>query len=514
MFCVSLANLCFLRIWNALLVGHEAVYFAAAPYNSVDYFAALLNLVLLTALLFAGLRLARIYDSRFVRAIFELAFLATLMPIFDFIRRYCGLSYEFFLKNGLFAFSIGAALAAALLFVARKGICRAAYVLLFYASPFSFLTIAQTAYLLARSNSPATVKLVAGDGHGILRASNGLRVIWIIFDEWDEAATFLHRPQGITLRNIDEFSKTALMASNAYPPGGNTEISIPSLLIGEYLLEVKPQGFGKLLLRTIPDHRLRDFRDTDNLFTSFSKLHGGLAVAGWFHPYAQLVPPGRDIAVLSEPVPQLQGFRGVGILDSMYMQARYSFAPFKAETACLGSFSRIHRFALGAVGDPNVRLLYLHYNIPHFPGIYDPTSAQLSLRFESADKSYYDNLQLVDRVIGEILARLDASGLRERTAVILSSDHWRRDSKLVEGLRDHRIPFMVQLPGERTALVFEPRFNTVHTLQLIRGIMNGALDGQSSVTNFLRSYQTGLEYRDFHYDGQGYLRIDNPSAVQ
>ena len=512
--CVSLANLCLLRIWGAILDGDKAVYFATASYSSIDYIAVLLNLSLLTTFFYAGLRLARIFVSRFVRSIFELAFLAAFMPLFDFVRRYCGVSYVIFLKHGILTFSIYAALATVLLFIVRKRLCRVGYVLLLYVSPFALLTIAQAAYLLARSSFPAADMMVAGNVHGASKPAKGPRVIWILFDEWDEAATFLHRPKGITLRNIDAFSKAALVASNAYPPGGNTEISIPSLLTGQYLLEVKPQGFGKLMIRTIRDSRLRDFRDTENLFTLFSTLRGGLAVAGWFHPYSQLVPPGLNIAVLSEPVAQLQGFRGVGIMDSMYMQARFSFAPFKAETACLSSFSRIHTFALDAIGDPSVRVLYLHYNIPHYPGIYDPRSGQLSLRFESADKSYFDNLQLVDRVIGEDLARLDATGLRESTTLILSSDHWRRDSQLVDGLRDHRIPIMIQFPGERKAMVFEPRINSVHTLQIIRGVMSGALDGQSTLVNFLKSYQTGVEYRDFHYDAQGYLRIDNHDVVQ
>ena len=49
---VSLANLCYLRIWDGLFYHPERDYLAATPYNPVDYFAALAGVFLLAALLY------------------------------------------------------------------------------------------------------------------------------------------------------------------------------------------------------------------------------------------------------------------------------------------------------------------------------------------------------------------------------------------------------------------------------------------------------------------------------
>lgn len=505
---LSLANLCYFRVWSALLFGNLSTYYAKNPYNRIDYISVLINLFLLASLLFSGIRIARLLRNKYILGAAEIAFLAFFLTLFDVARRYFNVSYSVFLKHGLIGLLSCTAVVFLGLYVVRRRIIRFVYNMLLCAAPFVLVTTAQCVLRWKRSEWPQTESSFVDKGSPVSISVDGPRVVWVIFDEWDQAETFDRRRSGLNLPNIDAFSKESLVAANAYPPGGNTLVSIPSLLVGRYLSVVKAENYGELLIRPLNEARLSDFRKNVSLFTVFGTQDTPLAVAGWFHPYSQLTPSNRKIEVWWEPIPLLQGFRGEGLINSIYMQARYTFAPFRSEAVCVDSFSRIQRFALNAIGDPKVRVVFVHYNIPHLPGIYDSMHKRLSLRLESADISYSENLRLVDGVVGEIINVLNSTGLRHRTAIILSSDHWRRDSPLSNGLRDHRVPFMIQFAGERKGAIFEPNVNTVNTLQIINGVMDESITRQDGLVKYLNANRTGREYYAFHYDAQGYLRLD------
>ena len=66
---ISLANLCYLRIWDALPHDPERNYLAATPYNHVDYAAAIIGVGLLAAGLYFVIRVVWRSDRRWTRAI-------------------------------------------------------------------------------------------------------------------------------------------------------------------------------------------------------------------------------------------------------------------------------------------------------------------------------------------------------------------------------------------------------------------------------------------------------------
>lgn len=75
------------------------------------------------------------------------------------------------------------------------------------------------------------------------------RVIWIIFDEWDQTAIFDRRPANVKLPVLDEFVKYSVVATQAFPPAGNTRISLPALLTGLPISAAKGSGDSELRLK-------------------------------------------------------------------------------------------------------------------------------------------------------------------------------------------------------------------------------------------------------------------------
>ena len=501
---VSLANLCLLRVWAPLLLPNGSEYFAKTAYDRIDYISILLNLALLASLFFSLSCVARSCEKGWLRILAQVTFLLCLLPLFDFVRRYLALSYTDFLRFGFPGLIIGASGFGVLIFLLRVRLCRYAYAVLLYTIPFAALTSSQALWHVANRDWP---QLVIKPPRIVLKETKSNikpRVIWIIFDEWDQQATFERRPPTLQLPNIDAFSREAFSATNAYPPAGATLISIPSLFTGSLLTEVKCDTDGKLLVRAVGKDRLRDFRQYKSLVNQFEPAGLRLAISGWFQPYSRLVSKDADIDVHWESALTLQGFRGEGTGATITAQLRYALMPYLVQKESPNTYLRIHAYGRNAVRDPLVDIVFLHYPIPHMPSIYDVKHGKILLQVNPEVDGYFGNLALVDKTLGDILADLNISKLRDRTTIILSSDHWWRTSPLFDGERSHRVPYLIQLAGERKRGVFTRPINTVHTLDLVSAILQGSIRDQSQLLAYFGNIDRGNAYQ---YDPQGYIHL-------
>jgi arylsulfatase A-like enzyme len=130
--------------------------------------------------------------------------------------------------------------------------------------------------------------------------------------------------------------------------------------------------------------------------------------------------------------------------------------------------------ARAAVADTSLGLVFVHLAVPHHPPIYDREDDELTaLNYHI--NGYYDNLVLADRTLGVLRRALEESDLWDRSTVVLTSDHSRR-----EGEDDWRVPFVVKLAGQRTGgRAYRAPFNTVAlhdlTLALLRGQVSGGV---------------------------------------
>jgi arylsulfatase A-like enzyme len=98
---------------------------------------------------------------------------------------------------------------------------------------------------------------------------------------------------------------------------------------------------------------------------------------------------------------------------------------------------------------------------------------------------YFDNLQLVERTLGEIRRAMELSGTWETTTVLLTADHSWPESPSFDGRRDFRVPFVFKLAGQRTPVAYHAVFNTTAVHDLTVAALNGELAGSADVVRWL-----------------------------
>jgi len=163
-------------------------------------------------------------------------------------------------------------------------------------------------------------------------------------------------------------------------------------------------------------------------------------------------------------------------------------------------YKHVLESSLKAAVDPSLDLVFIHSPVPHPPGIYDGAKNEFSLE---SHNSYADNLELVDRTLGELRQAMEKNGLWDNTTVIITADHWWRsemwsrgpfwtpnDAKVAGDSMDHRIPFLLKLAGQHDQLTYHTGFNTVLTNDLVLAVMNGQVTNPSEIVNWLDRNRT------------------------
>ena len=482
---ISLANLCYLRIWDVLLLHRENNYYAATPYKRVDYTAAIIGVGLLAAGLYFVIQAAWQRDRRWLRAIAMLTVLVLLLLPLDFARRASGLPFEAVGRLGSHILIIGVG---GLLLLAASVFCRRFYAVLFWLlailSPYAAVNLV---YVLASiafpsKESPRTYLPVKAVEPGYVAKH---RVVWIIFDEWDQAAIFNRRPAGLKLPVLDEFVKQSVVATQAFPPAGETLLSLPALLTGRLISAAKASGDSELRLKYPGDDEWRDFRSLDNII--IEKLRAGkkVAVLGWYHPYERILPASPNLTVRSWGDPMSQALRQSNVMSGVAVQYELLALPQFGRMVSRDSYADMHAAALAAVSDPSMDFVFLHYHIPHSPGIYDPTEHRLSTVLRQTREAYYANLALADQTLSELSVEVGKAGLWPSTAFVLTSDHWWRKSPWFEREPDYRVPLIIRAGNDGPAAMVEAPLCTVNLRELVSRMVEGTVFDNAGVVGWL-----------------------------
>src|SRR4029079_4111829 len=120
---------------------------------------------------------------------------------------------------------------------------------------------------------------------------------------------------------------------------------------------------------------------------------------------------------------------------------------------------------------PNLTLI--HLPVPHSPWI---NSADLH---PASVDGYLRNVGVANGTLDGLRRALGANW--DSSIVLLSSDHWWRDSPSTNGSRDHRIPFMLKLAGQKERVDYKGGFNTVLTRELLLQLLGGEMKNPSEV---------------------------------
>lgn len=478
----SLANLCFIAAWRVLVNPLHYSYYHWKYYPGfTEYVALVIDVSVLAALFWGAATLARRSGRPAVQRVTRGAFLlALLIPLNDLRMQFLPNTLHL-RKVLLIMLAAVSVIAAAALWRWRAYLVRAAVALVLILSPFALISLAQGAWFTYkhRTNAELAVDRPAGP---LPRPANlpGGRVVWIVFDEMDQGRAFVKRPDGLDLPEFDRLRREAVSAENALPPSSDTLFSMPSLISGqqiEWALAVRPNEL-MVIAKGKPEQVA--WSTQPNVFADARAAGAETALVGWYHPYCRVIGASLSSCFWEPVVDEISPLRGQPtLLKSMAHWA--TITVFRIP----GAFRLLeHRYERGrrhdhiedqskimdrarAIAKERVfRLTLLHFPVPHPPFIYDRAGRAIS---DGAGHTYADNLALADRTLGELRREMEAAGLWDNTAVIVSSDHWLRPP--YSDHIDPRVPFIVKLPGQREGSSYATPFNTVITRALILALL-------------------------------------------
>jgi len=509
LFGISLANLCYLKVWYLSLTGQARDYHSATPYTIGTFAAAVISVMVLGfAFGFASFG-ARVLKQRGAPEWLGLLIFLPLIAPLNFFRRFVfNWPMTDILSLGIPLLGIVVCACAALLYRFHQKVIRITVFLIFALWPFCLVTFGTAVLRIGQlSLKPGPSANLSQNAHNPGHPRE-FRLVWIIFDELDERVAFDSRPAGMRLIEFDRLRAQALVAKDAYPPAKSTIASIPSLTIGKYVQTAVRASPDELLLSFLGETNVVSWSRSSNLFSQAHWDGFRTAVAGWYHPYGRLFGPILDECyALGAPI--VNQFDGRSLWTSLASEFVSVVFPLHERTLYMKIHSELLTRALSLVSNRNLDLVFLHFSIPHPPSIYDPGTRKLAVTELRLREGYFNNLLLADQALGLLRSAMELAGVWERTTVLISSDHWWREEDGAYGRIDHRVPFILKLAENSESLTYSPRLNTVLTADLISFLLKNRPRSLLEVAEWLNQHR---EQRDFRFDSEGRIILSDQSS--
>lgn len=531
--CFSVGNLCFLRRWYDLehLEARSMDYYRIAPADPSLLFATLLGALLLAVVLYVAWMWVKIHPSPAKWKFAQCTFLLLLIYPLESVRRYWNTEGgRPDLGSNVALLLVEAVLAAGIVLVLRGNVrvVRAARrVALLLTLLFPSLMVDFTwAHLAAE---PAFAFLPKPSAPMLPhRAGPDRRVVWLLFDEFDQRIAFdLHLPE-VSLPELDRLRAESLVSNQAIQTAGFTTLALPSLLSG--VIYSSDELIDATTLRVHPpgsDHG-SSWSDQPNVFKRARTAGFNSSLVGWHHPYCRIIgeslvhcmdlPTGdptpamlRETSAADQGVLRTTAFlfrlQLANLIDMIRLRSDATSESLRDEyvqTRQQQQYFRIRDRAYQEIADPKIDLVFVHFPTPHPFALYDRRRGDFTLD-DSLD--YFDNLALVDRTVGEVRGVLEKSGLWDSTSMIITSDHglrpdlWRghlgwtpRLNQLTKPGQSELVPFIVKLAGAPQAALYTNPLSNIVCGDLALAILSGTASNTSEAhawldraTNFEKS---------------------------
>jgi len=488
----TLASLCYLQVWKGLLAFRQADAFLLkeAP-TPQQYLAAIAGTSLLAAVIY-GFELLSARTADWLRTVF--VYCCALL-LANGLRGALG-DYFPVLRSGLFKFVrpsvvfllVGLAAVAGFLILKRfRGVVeRAGSFALLIFSPLVILILTTSAFDIARydpalmADKPLAAKLTP---------RRPGKLLWVIFDEWDYHMSFGNRPDSVHLPEIDRLRREALFGENTFPPSDTTRLSLPSLIHGRLVRTSTPTSETKMLL-TFRDGGQAIFGQEPTFFSKARLLGVNTALFGWYLPYCRTLNSSLTGCWWMDMQRELNS-TGDTFGEAFSGQPRTLLETplFSVFGQSLATRNHAHMYlellarAKAWASDPSPGMCFVHFNTPHAPYFYDARSERMNRG--NLLNGYYDALALVDRTVGELRDSLERAGVWDSTTLLISSDHWFRFSPMVNGRRDQHIPFLLHMAGQKDAIAYSHKFNSVVTGDLILAILGSKVNTPADAAAWL-----------------------------
>lgn len=485
---LSFANLVYLRAWADLLPPHpEDAYLRKTLVGLGQYFAVAVDVLLLSLLVFLVIWIAPKLPGWLQRVLPLVAMAMVALAIRS-------VSTAAFVRSGLFTSAL-AGLAALVVAVLTFRFLRQTAGLLrgiaMAATPCLAVTfIGSLIYLQTQKPLPPDPPPAAR-----LAGTPPVRVLWILFDDWDELMTFADRAPGTRLPAIDDLAWRSFRATRALAVQAgrmpvnqmSTYGAVPSLLYSRFLERADIPDVATMQLEFTNEADPVALGAGDNVFARVRARGWNAAAAGWYLPYCRAF--GSVLSDCYWDIRYIQAYAAghdfahaaVDETRMLFETAVFSpFGPSLVDARHLSEYQAILAAGTRFAADPAIGLAWIHFNIPHTPYFYDPKIGP-SPRYGYWGSLYTDALGWVDRTVGDILASVHRAGLDGKTAIVLSSDHPFRFS----ASQDPHVPFIVYIPGNAAGILWEQEFSTIRSADLVLAIANGGVKSPLDVAQFL-----------------------------
>ena len=504
---LSLANLCFLKVWSELLVPRYDSYRIAA----IEYVAAVICVIILALVFWTLALLAKKIRHPaglvFGRLVF-LGILALVVWSSHHVIWPDRFMLNIFMQAGKGWLVVFVLLLTSLCIYAfiryQQFVMRTATGLVCIFLPFVIITFGQSGWRYANFNS-ATVSTAVTSSQIHIPASNKIqknkkRILILLFDEMDQHLAFSERPETVKLPELDRFRKEAISADNAFPPADHTMQSIPAVFIGKLVAASELDTSGKMMIKTHGSKERVNITNLDTIFSTARELGFQSAVLGDILPYNEILKKHVNYIL---PTIQDKSKRYTNIIKAIREQFQTTLCYMIPYAVRLNLPERLKtvedrkldidfylsnlNHAKELAENSQIDLIFMHSALPHTPFIYDRFKDEFSTNGKS---TYLDNLELADRTFGELRSTMEKEGTWDSTVVLVTSDHWWRNSIVYIGKSDHRVPFILKLPGQKKQVVFDHPFNTILIHDLVIALLKGELSKPDDVTEWLDKHKT------------------------
>ncbi len=415
--CFSVANLCFLRRWYDLehLRERSMNYYRSGPANQNLLWATLIAATRLAAGLWLAWRWVERHPSPVLWKLAQSFFLVLLIRSIESIRRYWGDELgrvDLGSSVAIIAIEVVIGVGIIMVWFGNGRILRAAHrVALMLVLLFPALMIDFT---LSRVNSePGTAFSPKPPLPFLHRNPHNHRVIWMLFDEFDQRLAFEARKASLRLPELDRLRAESLVANQASETARWTMLAVPSLLSGRVFVRTELKDAATLQVYPEDSGRGFSWRDEPNVFKEARTLGANSELVGWHHPYCRVigddvvrcldVPGGHPTAaLLPELVASEEGvFKMVGLLYRMQiasvaeiigihrMSSAENLEGEFVQRRQLQQYFQIRDRAYASATDPRIDFLFAHFPAPHPFAIYNRKGRDFTL---SSSLDYFDNL--------------------------------------------------------------------------------------------------------------------------
>jgi hypothetical protein len=503
---LSLANLCYLRVWSELLTyRRNDTYLMKSPPGPSALAAVMANVLIVAAILWSLTTLARKWVSPSAFGWVRAAFLLVLLLPLNALRAVASHHFDY-LRSPLFdvlgpkgvmglAALLGAAGLAIVVLLNRKTASLASSVLVAFL-PFCLVTFGQALWRITThpgadfDTRPAEPLLTP--------VRNSPRVVWILFDEWDYRLTYVNPAPDLCFPELERLGHQAFFADQALPPGPETPVSIPAYFTGRPVHGVAYDGPRELQIlfegasATVPWSR------QPSVFSSARELGVNSALVEWFHPSCRILSGlsfcewwemPLQFNSMGRTVPQLVTGQTRSLFETTLFSAFGQSLSVREQVA---SYGEILNRGLIVANNPAYGFTFIHLPIPHAPHAYDRHTGRFTLK-NSPIRGYFDSLALLDRTLGTIRRSMESAGTWDGTTILFTSDHPYRDAPQIDGKADPRIPYILKMAHQTEGYSYRQSFNAVLTHDLVLAILRGGVATAKDVAEWLDGHRARVQ---------------------